>query len=158
MLTEKQLQQLKAEGKIRGYNMPRKDQAYKSATQEKRNNIPQSRAKNIPKPSKEKTWLAWNLQYWGNDKMLELQSEYQFDEKRKWQFDWCYPAVKIAIEYEGIFMKDKSRTGHTSITGVMRDVEKYNAAMLQGWRIVRVTAANYKTVFRLIEKLIDNAA
>jgi hypothetical protein len=155
MWNEKRLQQLKADGNIRGYTPPlKKDKVYKSATQQQRNNIPHAGLKNIPRPSPEKTWLSWNLLYWGNDKALELKTEYQFDEKRKWQFDWCYPAVKIAIEYEGIFTRDKSRTGHTSITGVMRDVEKYNAAMLQGWKIVRVTAANYKTVFRMIEKLL----
>lgn len=145
MWTEKKLQQLKAEGRIRNY---------KSATQQKLNNVKLPGNKKIPVRSKEKEWLSWNLLYWGNEKMLELKPEYRFDEKRKWRFDWAYPAVKIAVEYEGIFTKDKSKTGHTSITGVMQDVEKYNAAMVLGWKIVRVTAANYKTVFRLIEKLL----
>lgn len=85
------------------------------------------------------------------EKGLELETEHRFDKKRKWRFDWAIPAQKIAIEYEGIF-SHKSR--HTTVIGYMGDVEKYNAATLQGWRIIRLTAKNYKTVVNILNELI----
>lgn len=139
MWTEKQLQQLKQQGNIKGY---------KSPAQKTGNNIPP-----VQKRSKEKEWLSWNLMYWANEHGLLLETEYQFDEKRKWRFDWAFPAVLTAVEYEGLFRKDKGKTGHTSITGVMRDIEKYNRAAELGWTIIRVAAHNYKSVHQILNKL-----
>jgi hypothetical protein len=52
----------------------------------------------------------------------------------------------VALEVEGgIFghkKKDGARRGkgaHSSVTGILRDIEKYNAAGVLGWRIFRVT-------------------
>lgn len=76
----------------------------------------------------------------------EPQKEYIFHPVRKWRFDYCWPRHKIALEVEGgIFGHTKkngvkSKTGaHSSITGILRDIEKYNAAAEHGWRILRVT-------------------
>lgn len=62
--------------------------------------------------------------------------EYRFHPGRKWRFDIAFPQRKIAIEYEGI-MTGKSR--HTTITGFARDCEKYNEAVIAGWRVLRFT-------------------
>jgi very-short-patch-repair endonuclease len=93
------------------------------------------------KPSKEKTHLLIMLQQVCKDRGLTLVEEYRFHDTRRWRFDYCIPERKIAIEYEGLFSQ-KSR--HTTITGFSRDCEKYNAATLLGWRVLRYTAATYK--------------
>ena len=144
MWTEKKLQQLKAEGKIK---------AYKCATQQKRKNIPQQKQNNIPlqKRSKEKEWLAWNLLFWANDHALELSTEYYFDKPRQWRFDWAFEALKISIEYEGLFA-EKSR--HTTAKGFTGDTDKYNRAQALGWRVIRVTALNYKTVLKTLNDYV----
>lgn len=55
---------------------------------------------------------------------------------RKWQFDLSWPDYKVALEVEGgVF----TRGAHGSVEGILRDMEKYNAAGLLGWRVFRVT-------------------
>lgn len=74
---------------------------------------------------------------------IDFVAEYKFHETRKWRFDIAIPSMKVAIEYEGI-MSRKSR--HTTVTGYTKDCEKYNAATIAGWRVLRYNALNYKSV------------
>jgi hypothetical protein len=141
---KKHIQQLKQSGYIKGYvdternkNKPITDQISWNKLTEKR--------------SKEKDWLNWNLSYWANEQALEMVTEYMFDDKRKWRMDWAFPALKIAVEYEGIFSK-KSR--HTTVKGYTGDVEKYNAAVKNGWRLLRVTAVDYKSIIQQLNHLV----
>ncbi len=137
--TRKHIEQLKQDGKIRGFS----DKKYSAKT-----------AKNIP-PQKSKAliWLDLNILYWCNERLLSLEKEYQFDPERKWRFDYCIPAHKIYIEYEGGIYLAKS--GHNTAKGYTKDTEKYNAATVQGWRGIRVTASNYKTVLDQLNRLIS---
>ena len=83
---------------------------------------------------------------------VDFVSEYKFHETRQWRFDIAIPSLKIAIEYEGI-MSRKSR--HTTVTGYTKDCEKYNAATIAGWRVLRYNAINYQSLgddLRLIIK------
>lgn len=66
--------------------------------------------------------------------------ELKFDEVRRFRFDWAIPELKLAIEYEGLNSK-KSR--HTTKKGYTGDCEKYNTAILNGWKVLRYTALNY---------------
>jgi hypothetical protein len=102
------------------------------------------------KRSAAKEWLALNLGYWCNERSLELKEEYRFDEYRKWRFDWAIPALNLAIEYEGLF-SEKSR--HTTIKGFNGDVEKYNHATMKGWKVIRLTATNYKEVLEILNRM-----
>ncbi|MHA4844450.1 hypothetical protein ACX0G7_09810 [Flavitalea antarctica] len=96
------------------------------------------------KKSAAKEWIELNLVYWCNAKCLQLLQEHPFHPERKWRFDWCIPALKIAIEYEGgIFDRNGS---HTSVEGMSRDIDKYNAAAALGWRLIRLSSINYKTL------------
>lgn len=70
------------------------------------------------------------------DYVLELQ----FDESRRFRFDYAIPSKMIAIEYEGIYAA-KSR--HTTVSGFSTDCVKYNNAVCSGWRVLRYTAKNY---------------
>lgn len=62
--------------------------------------------------------------------------EHRFHPTRLWRFDYAWPAEKIALEVEGGIW-----TGgrHVSPEGFMADIEKYNAAAVLGWRIIRLT-------------------
>jgi hypothetical protein len=67
----------------------------------------------------------------------EPETEFKFDEKRKWRFDWLFEKA-VAVEYEGgVFSEGPS--GHTSKSGVLRDIEKYNEATLAGYAVIRIT-------------------
>jgi very-short-patch-repair endonuclease len=64
------------------------------------------------------------------------KQEYKFHEKRKWRFDYCWPEVKLAVEVEGgIFSNGR----HTRGSGYLGDMEKYNAATLEGYKLLRFT-------------------
>lgn len=92
------------------------------------------------KYSKEKYWINYRLEEFAREHNLELTPEHRFHETRKWRFDWCFTEIKLAIEYEGIFSK-KSR--HTTVKGYSGDIDKYNAAQSDGWKVLRYTASNY---------------
>ncbi len=83
---------------------------------------------------------------------IEFVEEHVFHPTRKWRFDFAILDKKIAIEYEGIFGKGKSR--HTTVSGYTADAEKYNAAVMEGWKVLRYTAKNYKNVIEDLNELI----
>lgn len=87
----------------------------------------------------------------GNEK-IHFIAELVFHPSRKWRFDIAIPERKIAIEYEGIF---SAKSRHTSVKGFTGDCDKYNAAQLLGWIVLRYTAKNYKNFFNDIKTLID---
>lgn len=55
---------------------------------------------------------------------------------RDWRFDFAWPEQMVAVECEGGIY---TRQAHGSISGILRDIEKYNAATSLGWRVFRVT-------------------
>jgi hypothetical protein len=62
--------------------------------------------------------------------------EHRFDPKRRWRFDLAWPDRKLAVEVEGgTWVAGR----HTTGAGFLADIEKYNAAVLAGWRVLRVT-------------------
>jgi very-short-patch-repair endonuclease len=62
--------------------------------------------------------------------------EWVFAHPRRFRFDYAWPEQRLALEVEGgIF----TRKAHGSITGILRDMEKYNLAAVHGWRVLRVT-------------------
>lgn len=138
MWTEKKIQELKAQGKIKDYRIEKK-----SSDRTKKISVRQ-------KPNKAKDWIDFNLQVWCNDQLLLLEREYRFHEERKWRFDWAIPELKIAIEYEGIH---SAKSRHTTKKGYAGDIEKYNAATGLSWRILRYTAGDYKILLKDIETL-----
>ena len=65
---------------------------------------------------------------------LSPEREYRFHPERKWRFDFAFPDKKLAVEIEGgIF----SGGAHTRGAKYIKDCEKYNAAVLMGWRVLR---------------------
>lgn len=143
-ITLKDLRSMQSAGKIRGFSEP-----VKTVNQSHQSKIV---AKHFAKKSKEKDWLGWNLLHWANENCLILHEEFRFDKNgRKWRFDWCVPAIKVAVEYNGIF-SEKSR--HTTATGYTGDMDKLNAAQAAGWRVVQLTPLNYKNVRTELNKFL----
>ncbi len=70
------------------------------------------------------------------EKLPIPEKEYKFCEDRKWRFDYAFPGQKIAVEQEGGAW---SGGRHTRGSGFIKDMEKYNAAVLLGWRVLRYT-------------------
>lgn len=79
--------------------------------------------------------------------------EYQFDEKRKYRFDFAWPDPQVAVEIEGGVM---SFGRHVRGRGYEEDCRKYNLAASQGWIIYRFTGRMVKSgeAISFIEQVI----
>ncbi len=70
------------------------------------------------------------------------QFEFRFHDERKWRFDLAWPRERVAVEIEGGAF---SRGRHTRGAGFVADLEKYNTAVLLGWRVLRFTPSQART-------------
>jgi very-short-patch-repair endonuclease len=67
---------------------------------------------------------------------IDAVRQYRFAPPRKWLADFAILDESILIEIEGgVFVGGR----HTRGTGYTNDIEKYNAATLDGWRLLRFT-------------------
>ena len=57
--------------------------------------------------------------------------------KRRWRFDYAWPAQMVCFEREGGTWRGGR---HTSGAGYAKDCEKYSEAAIAGWRVIRCTA------------------
>jgi hypothetical protein len=63
-------------------------------------------------------------------------TEYQFLPPRKWRFDYCWPGTSVALEIEGgLWIHGR----HNRAKGFIADIDKYNEAVIHGWRVIRCT-------------------
>jgi len=60
--------------------------------------------------------------------------EFVFLPGRKYRADFAYPDVRLLIEVEGGVY---GTGGHSTGRGITRDIEKGNAAVLEGYRVIR---------------------
>lgn len=84
---------------------------------------------------------------------IEVVKEHPFHPTRKWRFDYAIIAHKIAIEVEGgVFTQGR----HTRGAGFMGDMEKYNQAVVLGWKLLRVMPNTLLTqnTLELIKQLL----
>jgi hypothetical protein len=69
------------------------------------------------------------------------EREFLFHQKRKWRFDFAWPELLIAVEVEGgVWVGGR----HVRGEGYEADCEKYNAAQLAGWIVLRFTPGMIK--------------
>ena len=75
---------------------------------------------------------------------IPFQKEYRFHPVRRWRFDFVIlktaysdpKELKIAVEIEGgIFVQGRHNRG----LGMQGDCVKYNAAQVEGWKVLRYT-------------------
>jgi very-short-patch-repair endonuclease len=63
-------------------------------------------------------------------------SEHRFHSRRRWRFDFAWPALEIAVEIEG---GSWVQGAHGRGKHFESDCEKYNEAAIAGWLVLRVT-------------------
>lgn len=88
---------------------------------------------------------------------LSLEREYYFAKRtkgRNWRFDFAWLERKIAVEFEGgVHIRGR----HSRGAGFEKDAEKYNTALVMGWRVLRVTTGlvlrKDRIVFKWLEEL-----
>lgn len=89
--------------------------------------------------------ILWLLVCKEQKKDILLIKEFKFHDKRRWKFDFAIPDLKVAIEIEGgIYTNGR----HVRGRGYEKDCEKYNNAVLEGWKLFRITnnLCNIETV------------
>lgn len=64
------------------------------------------------------------------------QREFRFLPPRRWLFDFAWPDLMVAVEVEG---GTYVRGRHSRPGGFELDCLKYGAAVIAGWRVLRLT-------------------
>lgn len=78
--------------------------------------------------------------------------EFKFSMYRDWKFDFCWQNLFVAVEVEGLIGGKGGR--HQRVSGYTKDVEKYNAAALLCWSVLRYTNKDLKArPLQIIEEL-----
>jgi very-short-patch-repair endonuclease len=72
---------------------------------------------------------------------IKVSPQFCFDTDRLWRLDFAIPSLKIGIEVEG--------RDHQRLAQVKRDHDKFNRALILGWRILRYSAQTVMTKKRL---------
>lgn len=67
--------------------------------------------------------------------------EHKFHPARKWRFDYAWPDRLVAIEVQGGLWSKQfgARAAHSMPLNILRDMEKGNAAVFLGWRVLHYT-------------------
>lgn len=97
---------------------------------------PAKSAASAAKPAKRSALEVKWIRLWEEASGPELVEEYRFHATRKWRADFAHEASKVLIEIEGGAWGGR----HTRGAGFTADLEKYLAAFLGGWTVVRIGA------------------
>lgn len=73
---------------------------------------------------------------------ISFEQEYKFHPKRKWRADFHIVGKKILVEVEGGVW---SGGRHTRGKGYIGDMEKYNAAVVLGFQVLRFSTEQVKS-------------
>lgn len=86
---------------------------------------------------------------------IEFEREFRFHPKRKWKADFFLIGKKILIEVEGGIW---SGGRHTRGKGYIDDMEKYNAATMMGYQVIRFSTEQVKSgaAIEQIEKMVGD--
>ena len=86
---------------------------------------------------------------------VKYKKEYLAFKGRKFRFDWAVflDKCKVEIEYEGIYSE---KSGHTTMSGFVSNLEKYNMATVNGWKILRYTAGNIENLANDLTNIINS--
>lgn len=77
--------------------------------------------------------LVWQVKMAG---LPAPDREVVFAPPRKWRADLCWHPYRLIVEVEGgTWIQGR----HSRGAGMRKDCEKYNAAALDGWRVLRFT-------------------
>jgi very-short-patch-repair endonuclease len=81
-------------------------------------------------------------------------SEYRFNPKRKYKFDFANIENKIALEIEGGTWNNGR---HVRGEGYAKDCWKYNEAAILGWKVLRFTSDMIRLTPALVLDQIEEA-
>lgn len=95
-----------------------------------------SRIPRAPSNIEETLHLQLRADHQENGTQLPVR-EHRFHPTREWRFDFAWPGRKVAVECEGITHEGGR---HQRLAGFEQDCEKYNAAAVEGWLVLRFTA------------------
>ncbi|MCU4521177.1 endonuclease domain-containing protein [Acinetobacter schindleri] len=86
---------------------------------------------------------------------IEFEQEFEFHPKRKWRADFHLVGKKILVEVEGAIW---SGGRHTRGKGYIGDMEKYNAATMMGFQVLRFSTEQVKSGLAIeqIEKMVGD--
>ena len=73
---------------------------------------------------------------------ISFEQEYKFHPKRKWRADFHIMGKKILVEVEGGVWNGGR---HTRGKGYIGDMEKYNAAVVMGYQVLRFSTDQVKS-------------
>lgn len=94
-----------------------------------------------PRQKKVSKWEELLARQIAADKLPAPVREYRFHAGRRWRLDFVWLEQALAVEVEGgIFSGGR----HTRGAGFAADSDKYNAAVLLGWRLLRFTDRQVK--------------
>lgn len=84
---------------------------------------------------------------------IKFEQEFYFHPKRKWRADFHLIDKKILVEVEGGIW---SGGRHTRGKGYLRDLEKYNAATMMGFQVIRFSTDQVKSghAIQQLEKMV----
>lgn len=84
---------------------------------------------------------------------IRFEQEYKFHPDRNWRADFLITGTKILIEVEGGIW---SGGRHTRGKGFIADMEKYNAAAILGFKVLRFDTQQVKSglAIKQIENLV----
>ncbi|WP_151833584.1 DUF559 domain-containing protein [Acinetobacter ursingii] len=84
---------------------------------------------------------------------IGFEQEYKFHPERKWRADFLITGTKILVEVEGGIW---SGGRHTRGKGFIADMEKYNAAAVMGFKVLRFSTEQVKSglAIKQIENLV----
>lgn len=86
---------------------------------------------------------------------IEFEQEFKFHPTRKWRADFHLKGKKILVEVEGGIW---SNGRHTRGKGYLEDLEKYNAATMMGYQVIRFSTEQVKSgkAIEQIEKMVGD--
>lgn len=86
---------------------------------------------------------AWEL---ATSEAWPFAPEVRFIPGRLCRFDWALDRLRLAIEVEGVTNARQKPGRHQRPEGYDADCEKYNAAIEQGWVVLRYTQRRIKSM------------
>ena len=86
---------------------------------------------------------------------IEFEQEFKFHPTRKWRADFHLKGKKILVEGEGGIW---SNGRHTRGKWYLGDLEKYNAATMMGYQVIRFSTEQVKSgkAIEQIEKMVGD--
>ncbi len=92
--------------------------------------------------------LAWRTL--AGSHLPEPVAEFKFHPDRRWRFDFAFVDEKVAVECEGGVYRNGR---HNRAKGFIDDCEKYNAAAILGWRVLRYPSPAFNDPHFIVQQV-----